>query len=84
MEEFLTKVDTILMNCSGLSEESATKKVQQNCIACSKPLEAQKDSVRKHHFAYESNYEYMYAAEVATYKAAADVITELGVLCLLT
>lgn len=65
-----------------ISDVPSGAKCACNCIACGKPLEARKGSVRKHHFAHESNYECMYAAEVAVYKAAADVITKLGHLAL--
>ena len=65
-----------------ISDVPSGAKCACDCIACGKPLEARKGSVRKHHFAHESNYECLYAAEVAVYKATADVITELGRLAL--
>lgn len=65
-----------------ISDVPSGAKCACDCIACGKPLEARKGSVRKHHFAHESNYECLYAAEVAVYKAAADVITGLGCLAL--
>ena len=65
-----------------ISDVPSGAKCACNCIACGKPLEARKGSMRKHHFAHESNYECLYAAEVAVYKAAANVIIELGRLAL--
>lgn len=41
------------------------------CAACGQPFEARKGSIRRHHFAHVSNYECMYASEVAIYKALA-------------
>lgn len=46
-----------------------------DCAACGKQLMARKGEERRHHFAHVSNYEYMYASEVAIYKA---VSKELG------
>lgn len=48
------------------------------CVACHKTLEARKGEVRRHHFAHASNYECMYASEVAVYKAFADIIEKEG------
>lgn len=48
------------------------------CVACREPLEARKGEIRKHHFAHVSNYECMYASEVAVYKALADTIEHEG------
>ena len=44
------------------------------CAACGQPFEAKKGDIRRHHFAHVSNYECMYASEVAIYKAMADVL----------
>ena len=44
------------------------------CVACGQPFEAKKGDIRRHHFAHVSNYECMYASEVAIYKAMADVL----------
>lgn len=52
-----------------------------DCAACGKQLMARKGDERRHHFAHVSNYECMYASEVAIYKAVSE---ELGKsLCLL-
>ena len=40
-----------------------------DCAACGKQLMARKGDERRHHFAHVSNYECMYASEVAIYKA---------------
>ena len=52
------------------------------CVACHEPLEARKGEIRRHHFAHVSNYECMYASEVAVYKALADTIKTEGKLTL--
>lgn len=52
------------------------------CVACREPLEARKGEIRRHHFAHVSNYECMYASEVAVYKALADTIKTEGKLTL--
>ena len=44
------------------------------CAACGQPFGAKKGDIRRHHFAHVSNYECMYASEVAIYKAMADVL----------
>ena len=60
-----------------ISEVSSGRKCACNCAACGTALEARKGSVRKHHFAHVSNYDCMYANEVAIYKAAAAIISDL-------
>ena len=44
------------------------------CAACGGRFEARKGIRRRHHFAHESNYECMYASEVAIYRAVADIL----------
>ena len=46
-----------------------------DCAACGKQLMARKGDERRHHFAHVSNYDCMYASEVAIYKAVSE---ELG------
>jgi len=48
-----------------------------NCAACGTALEARKGGIRKHHFSHVSNYDCMYADEVAVYKASAAIISDL-------
>ena len=43
-----------------------------DCAACGKQLMARKGDERRHHFAHVSNYECMYASEVAIYKAVSE------------
>lgn len=44
------------------------------CAACGEPLVARKGDVRVHHFAHKSNYECVYANEVAIYKEVARIM----------
>lgn len=44
------------------------------CALCKGRFEARKGELRRHHFAHESNYECMYAGEVAIYQAVADIL----------
>jgi len=57
-----------------ISEVVSGKKCNCVCAACGQPMEARKGSERKHHFAHVSNYECMYASEVAIYKAFSQCI----------
>lgn len=50
------------------------------CVACGKPLQARKGDQRRHHFAHISNYDCMYASEVAVYKALAELLKQKRVL----
>lgn len=65
-----------------ISDVPSGKKCGCICIACQKPLEARKGEIRRHHFAHISNYECMYASEVAVYKALADIIETEGTISL--
>ena len=53
------------------------KRCECNCTYCNQPLEARKGKIRRHHFAHISNYECMYAGEVAIYKAFADLLESI-------
>ena len=53
-----------------------------SCAACLQPFEARKGTRRRHHFAHVSNYECMYASEVAIYKAIAEALKQSGFLTL--
>lgn len=59
-----------------ISEVASGAKCGCICAACGEPLEARKGSIRKHHFAHISNYECMYASEVAIYKVVADILND--------
>ena len=52
-----------------ISQVPSGQKCNCVCAACGQPFEARKGSIRRHHFAHVSNYECMYASEVAIYKA---------------
>lgn len=52
-----------------ISKVPSGQKCNCVCAACGQPFEARKGSIRRHHFAHVSNYECMYASEVAIYKA---------------
>lgn len=52
------------------------------CALCGKRFEARKGTIRRHHFGHESNYECMYAGEVAIYQAFADILRKSGQLML--
>lgn len=65
-----------------ISEVSSGLDCSCICVACHTPLEARKGEIRKHHFAHVSNYECMYASEVAVYKALADIIEKEGIVSL--
>ena len=54
-----------------ISQVPSGQKCNCVCAACGQPFEARKGSIRRHHFAHVSNYECMYASEVAIYKAFA-------------
>ena len=54
-----------------ISQVASGQKCNCVCAACGQPFEARKGSIRRHHFAHVSNYECMYASEVAIYKALA-------------
>lgn len=54
-----------------ISKVPSGQKCNCVCAACGQPFEARKGSIRRHHFAHVSNYECMYASEVAIYKALA-------------
>lgn len=60
-----------------ISEVSSGMGCSCNCVACGTPLEARKGQIRRHHFAHISNYDCMYADEVAVYKACATIISKL-------
>lgn len=57
---------------------------QCNCIcsACGQPLEAKKGEQNRHHFAHVSNYDCMYASEIAVYKALVGELEREKKLCL--
>lgn len=48
-----------------ISKVPSGQKCNCVCAACGQPFEARKGSIRRHHFAHVSNYECMYASEVA-------------------
>ena len=54
-----------------ISQVPSGQKCNCVCAACGQTFEAKKGSIRQHHFAHVSNYECMYASEVAIYKALA-------------
>lgn len=60
-----------------ISEVSSGMGCSCNCVACGTALEARKGKIRRHHFAHVSNYDCMYADEVAVYKACAVIISNL-------
>lgn len=45
------------------------------CALCGESFEARKGMQRRHHFAHVSNYECMYAGEVAVYLGFSSVLT---------
>ena len=57
-----------------ISEVDSGAKCGCVCASCGMSLEARKGKVRVHHFAHDSNYECMYANEVAIYKEVADIL----------
>lgn len=63
-----------------ISEVPSGQKCNCICAACQQPLEARKGTQRRHHFAHVSNYECMYASEVAIYKAFAEALKQRGLL----
>ena len=75
-------IDQVTGKSRHISEVASGAKCGCSCSACGKPLEARKGSVRKHHFAHLSNYECMYASEVAIYKVVADILGDLRSLAL--
>jgi len=56
-----------------ISKVPSGQKCNCVCAACGQPFEARKGSIRRHHFAHVSNYECMYASEVAIYKAGSRI-----------
>lgn len=65
-----------------ISEVPSGQKCNCICAACLQPFEARKGTRRRHHFAHVSNYECMYASEVAIYKAFAEALKQSGFLAL--
>lgn len=65
-----------------ISEVPSGQKCNCICAACLQPFEARKGTRRRHHFAHVSNYECMYASEVAIYKAFAEALKQSGFLTL--
>lgn len=65
-----------------ISEVPSGQKCNCICAACLQPFEARKGTQRRHHFAHVSNYECMYASEVAIYKAFAEALKQSGFLAL--
>ena len=63
-----------------ISEVPSGQKCNCICAACQQPFEARKGTQRRHHFAHVSNYECMYASEVAIYKAFAEALNQRGFL----
>lgn len=63
-----------------ISEVPSGQKCNCICAACLQPFEARKGTQRRHHFAHVSNYECMYASEVAIYKAFAEALKQSGFL----
>lgn len=59
-----------------ISEVPSGMECACNCAACGTALEARKGKIRRHHFAHVSNYNCMYADEVAVYKACATIISK--------
>ena len=59
-----------------ISQVLSGAKCNCKCALCGEPFEARKGSRRKHHFAHVSNYECMYAGEVAVYMGFADALRE--------
>jgi len=57
-----------------ISQVSSGAKCNCKCALCGEAFEARKGSQRKHHFAHVSNYECMYAGEVAVYMGFADAL----------
>ena len=57
-----------------ISEVVSGAKCNCKCAICGESFEARKGTERKHHFAHVSNYECMYAGEVAVYLGLADVL----------
>ena len=60
-----------------ISEVVSGAKCNCKCAICGESFEARKGTERKHHFAHVSNYECMYAGEVAVYLGLADVLKKL-------
>lgn len=65
-----------------ISEVPSGQKCNCICAACLQPFEARKGTRRRHHFAHVSNYECMYASEMAIYKAFAEALKQSGFLTL--
>ena len=65
-----------------ISEVPSGQKCNCICAACLQPFEARKGTRRRHHFAHVSNYECMYASEVAIYKAFVEALKQSGFLTL--
>ena len=59
-----------------ISEVPSGMECACNCTACGTALEARKGKIRRHHFAHVSNYDCMYADEIAIYKACAEIISK--------
>lgn len=60
-----------------ISDVPSGMKCACDCIACGTALKARKGEIRQHHFAHVYNNDCMYAAEIAIYKACADIISEI-------
>ena len=71
-------VDSVTGDLKHISEVSSGLACGCKCAACGGRFEARKGTQRRHHFAHESNYECMYASEVAIYRAVADILEKLG------
>ena len=60
-----------------ISQVPSGAKCNCKCALCGEPFEARKGTQRRHHFAHVSNYECMYAGEVAVYRGFASVLQKL-------
>jgi len=63
-----------------ISQVASGAKCNCKCALCGESFEARKGSQRKHHFAHVSNYECMYAGEVAVYMGFADALRKQNVI----
>jgi len=63
-----------------ISQVLSGAKCNCKCALCGESFEARKGSQRKHHFAHVSNYECMYAGEVAVYMGFADALRSKSVI----
>lgn len=59
-----------------ISKVSSGTKCNCKCALCGESFEARKGTQRRHHFAHVSNYECMYAGEVAVYLGFSSVLQE--------